>query len=250
MVTSLARLPDQGPPDLLFLLSHGQGQSPDAMQPLAVALAGEYPQAAVLCLQAPDPADDVSGKGEATGGYQYFSRLGLTEDNRAERINAAVPPFIATIRGLQQHFDMPWQRTALAGFSQGAILAMEAVQQEPELAGRVLAFSGRYGILPEHAPVDTSVHLFHGMLDRVIPAAPIIDAAKQLVLLGADVTADILPQVGHELHPLMIDKALGQLRTFLPRRLWREAVSEAPLMSRQASSRELQGRGDEASDER
>ena len=238
MVTCLARLPDDGPPELLFLLLHGHGQQPQAMQPLADALACEYPHAAILCLQAPDAAVDTSGRQRA-GGFQYFSRHGLTDDNRAERVAAALPAFVATVRALQRRFEMPWQRTALAGFSQGGIVALEAVQSEPRLAGRVLAFGARHARLPDRAPVDTTLHLLHGMADPVISPAPVVDAAKQLVLLGADVTADILPDVGHELHPLLIDKAIEQLRTFLPRRLWREAISEAPVLSRQASSREL-----------
>ncbi len=238
MVTSLARLPNEGSIELLFLLFHGHGQGPQAMQPLATALANEYPQAAVLCLQAPDPADDPSGRQRSTG-FQYFPRVGLTEDNRAQRADAALPPFIALVRGFQDRFQVSWERTALAGFSQGAIIALEAVQAEPRLAGRVLAFGGRHASLPDHAPVDTTLHLLHGMADAVVPIAPVIEAARQLVLLGADITADILPDIGHELHPLLIDKAIEQLRTFLPRRLWREAISEAAMLPEAGSIRDL-----------
>ena len=45
--------------------------------------------------------------------------------------------------------------------------------------------------------------------------------------LGADVTADVLPGIGHELHPQLVDKAMEQLRTFVPARLWREAMKAA-----------------------
>ena len=45
--------------------------------------------------------------------------------------------------------------------------------------------------------------------------------------LGADITADVLPHVGHELHPALIERAMEQLRTFIPARLWREAVLAA-----------------------
>ena len=61
---------------------------------------------------------------------------------------AALPRFIATVRALQLRFAIEWPRTALFGFSQGAIMALEAAQAEPELAGRVIAFSGRYATLP------------------------------------------------------------------------------------------------------
>jgi phospholipase/carboxylesterase len=235
--TALARLPDQGAPDLLFLLHHGVGASAQHMASLAQRLAAEYPQAAVLCLDGPEPFDAAPG----SGGFQWFSVQGVTEANRAERVRAAMPRFIATVRELQQRFGVSWPCTALVGFSQGAIMALEAVQAESKLAGRVLAFSGRHASAPGHAPADTTVHLLHGMDDRVIPAGPAIDSAERLVALGGDVTADVLPGIGHELHPRLVECAMEQLRTFLPKRVWRAAMSEAPVLARSVSSRELGG---------
>jgi phospholipase/carboxylesterase len=60
-----------------------------------------------------------------------------------------------------------------------------------------------------------------------------------LVALGGDVTADIVPGIGHEPHPELIDRALGHLQTFLPRRVWAEAMAEAPLVATRADSRDL-----------
>jgi len=234
--SALARLPEQGAPDLLYLLFHGVGANAEHMAPLARRLAVEYPQAAVLCLNAPDAFDAVAGD---TTGRQWFSIRLVDEASRPARIQAALPGFIATVRALQARFEMPWERTALAGFSQGAVMALEAVQAEPRLAGRVLAFSGRHGQAPTHVPTDTTVHLFHGMADTVIPAAAAVDSAQTLVALGADVTADVLPGIAHELHPLLMDRAIEQLRTFVPKKVWREAMSEAPVLPRAASSSEL-----------
>jgi phospholipase/carboxylesterase len=238
--SALAHLPDNGPPDLLYLLFHGVGATAESMGPLAQRLIREYPQAAVLCLNAPDRYDAVIGarEGEAEG-RQWFSIRRVDEENRPGRVAAALPAFVATVRAMQQRFEMSWERTALAGFSQGAVMALEAVQAEPRLAGRVLAFAGRHARAPAHVPTDTAVHLFHGLADTVIPPAAAIDSAQTLLELGADVTADVLPGIAHELHPLLMDKAIEQLRTFLPKRLWREAMSEAPVLPRAASSDEL-----------
>jgi len=234
--TALAHLPPSGATELLFLLFHGVGADASDMTPLAQRLVAEYPQAAVICLNAPDAFDGIPGGG---AGWQWFSARGVNEANRPARVATAMPRFVATVRALQQQFNMSWERTALAGFSQGAIMALEAVQAEPALAGRVLAFSGRHATPPEHAPRDTTVHFFHGMTDSLIPPGPIVDSAERLVALGGDVTADVLPHIGHELHPLLIDKAIEQLRTFLPKKVWRDAMSEAPVLPRVASSDEL-----------
>ena len=232
--TALAHLPRSGPTELLFLLFHGVGQDASTMTPLAQRLAAQYPQAAVVCLNAPDAFEGEGGRG-----WQWFSPIGLTEARRVERVAAALPRFIATVRAVQAQLHIGWERTALGGFSQGAVMSLEAVQAEPRLAGRVLAFSGRHATPPMHAPEDTVVHLFHGMADRVIPPGPAIDSAERLVALGGDVTADVLPKIGHELHPALIEKAIEQLLNFLPRKAWREVMSEAPVISRPASSRDL-----------
>ena len=240
--SALAHMPDQGAPDLLYLLLHGAGATAEQMAPLARRLVQEYPQAAVLCLNAPDAF--VVGAPTASDllvapARQWFSDYRIDDASRAIRVAAAVPPLVASVRSLQQRFGVAWERTALAGFAQGALLALEAVQAEPRLAGRVLAFAGRHVAAPAHVPADTTVHFMHGMADDVVSYRAAVDSARHLMALGGDVTADVLPDIGHELHPALMDKAIVRLRTFLPKKVWRQAMSEAPVIPRAASSDEL-----------
>ncbi|OWQ88400.1 esterase [Roseateles aquatilis] len=216
-------LPQDGPPDLMFVLLHGAGADGQQMRPLAEALHRQYPRAALVLPDGFEAHDAVPGGG---AGFQWFSEQG-DDTLRALRLAAAVPSLIAMVRGLADRFDLAWERVALGGFSQGAILALEALQQEEALAGRVLAFAGAYAYWPQHAPKDVSIHLLHGKDDAELPYAPLLNAARELMALGADITADVLPHVGHELHPQLIERAMEQLRTFIPARLWREAVLTA-----------------------
>ena len=226
-ISTLARLPDSGAPELLFLLFHGAGQSASSMTSLARGLAVEYPQSAVLCVDAPH------GSTPPSDGKFWFAGNGFSTATEA------LPNFIAMVRGLQNRFSVGWEHTALFGFAQGATMALEAVQVERALAGRVLAFAGRHDSAPTHAPEDTTVHFLHGLQDIVVAHRAAVDSAQRLVALGGDVTADVLPGIGHELHPALIEKAIEQLRTFLPKKVWREAAAQAPLISRVASSDEL-----------
>jgi phospholipase/carboxylesterase len=223
-ISTLARLPASGAPELLFLLFHGADSDASSMTGLAQRLGVEYPQSAVLCIDAP-----------LSSAAQPESRFWFSSND----VSACLPGFVALVRELQSRFSIEWERTALFGFAQGSTLALEAVQAEAALAGRVLAFAGRHAATPLHAPQDTTVHFFHGMNDNTVPHGPAVDSARRLMALGGDVTADVLPGIGHELHPALIDKAVEQLRTFLPKKVWREAAAEAPLISRVASSDEL-----------
>ena len=215
-------LPANGAPEQLMLLLHGVGGDGADMAALAQALRAEFPQAALV---APDGFEPFDGGGP---GRQWFSVRGITEANRAERVAAALPPLVDWVRATQQRLGLPPAATALVGFSQGAIMALELTAQEDGLAGRVLAFAGRYARLPEVAPRNTTLHLFHGGADPVMPALHARAAIQHLATLGGDATVDIAEGVGHELHPVLLGRALHRLRSHIPLRTWQAALGAVP----------------------
>ena len=218
--------PNQGVPPQLMVLLHGVGGDAASMLPLARALRHEFPQAALLV---PDGFDPYDGGPE---GRQWFSVRGITEENRPQRVAEARTRFVAWLRAAQERLRAAPAVTALVGFSQGAILALETAQAEDGLAGRVLAFSGRYATLPDHAPQQTTLHLLHGGADAVMPARHAREALDRLGLLGGDATLDIAEGVGHELHPALVDEAIHRLRTHIPHRTWQAALGAVPSLQR------------------
>ena len=217
--TSIEFLPDAGV-DVrqLFILLHGVGGTPADMQPLAQAVRAAFPSAAVLVPQGFEPFD---GGGE---GRQWFSVRGVTEENRPERVARALPPLEAYMREAQARFGLLQSDTALAGFSQGAIMALELVQAHDGMAGRVIAFSGRYAQLPKSAPQYTTLHLLHGEADPIMSVAHIQAAQARLSELHGDSTIDIASNVGHALHPALIERAIVRLKTCVPLRSWEAAL--------------------------
>ena len=215
-------LPEQQPAPQLMILLHGVGANAAGLQPLARTLRAAFPQAALLAPDAPHPFD---GGG---AGRQWFSVRGIDEDNRVDRVQAALPALRDWVRATQQRLGVSPQATALVGFSQGAIMALELAQMEDGIAGRVLAFAGRYARLPSVAPALTTLHLLHDAADPVMPAGLAREALQHLGALGGDATLDIAQGIGHELHPALVDSALHRLRSHIPQRTWREALGAAP----------------------
>lgn len=222
-------LPAQGAPEQLIVLLHGWGGSGASMAPLAQALRLEFPQAAVLAPDAPHPFD-AGGPGR-----QWISVEGIDDGNRAARVEAALLPLLPWIRAQQQRLRVGPAATAIGGFSQGAVLALEAALREDGLAGRVLAFAGRFVALPEAAPRQTTVHLFHGSADTVMPVQHARDALLCLGELQGDATIDIAEGVGHELHPVLVQCALHRLKTHIPLRTWQAALGAVPHAPRAAA---------------
>ncbi len=184
----------------LLLLFHGVGASAADLLPLAEWLGDAMPDLVVVSVQAPD----ASGPG-----WQWFSVQGVTEANRPARVAVAMPAFVSRVRRWQCWAGIDAAKTTLVGFSQGAIMGLAALQRETEpLAGRLFALSGRFASAPVRAPNGTRVHLLHGDSDPIMPVRLAEEARSQLAALGADVTLDCFPGLGHGVDARVADAIL------------------------------------------
>jgi phospholipase/carboxylesterase len=216
-------LPEEGAPQQLILLLHGWRESGAAMLPLAQALRQRFAQAAILAPDGPLQADGPARPG-VDSGRMWYAVQGLSHETWPARVQATLKPLAAWVKAQQQRLGVGPAATALAGFSQGAVIALHAALVEDGLAGRVLAFAGCFTAPPEAAPRHTTFHFFHGSADEVIPAAGSRNAIGRLAELQGDATIDIAEGVGHTLHPALIDCALHRLTSHIPLRTWQAAL--------------------------
>jgi phospholipase/carboxylesterase len=201
----------------LMLLFHGVGSAPASMAPLGERLAAAFPHACIVSIAAPDACD-------LGAGYQWFSVRDISEENRPQRVAQAMPAFEQVIRHWQRESGAGVEQTALIGFSQGGIMALESTRDRVAPAGRVVALGGRWALLPQRANDAVTLYMLHGRDDRVIPYQATIEAARHLVALGADLSADVLPGIGHSVDAAMVELLIERLRSHVPQRLWREAL--------------------------
>jgi phospholipase/carboxylesterase len=204
-------LPETGRAEQLMILLHGSGSPAAAMTPLAQVLRRAFPQAVLMA-----PEGFVPG----------------ADGTAAEPTQTTLAPLLDRLQrwvhDAQRDSGVGPAATALVGFSAGAMLALELVQREDGIAGRVLAFGGRYARLPDVAPRFTTIHLLHGADDTVIPVAHARAAIERLGQLHGDATIDIAGATGHLLAPVLIDCALHRLRSHIPHRTWAAALGAAP----------------------
>ncbi|CNF19305.1 esterase YpfH [Yersinia rohdei] len=192
-------------PEHLILLFHGVGDSAAGMAPVGSHFAQAFPLALVVSIDGPF----ASGMGN---GRQWFSVQGITEQSRQGRIDDVMPQFIATVRHWQQQSGLDAAQTTLVGFSQGTIMALEGVKAQPQLAGQVIGFSGRFATLPQKPLSDVVIHLIHGEQDGVIGVEHAKAAASSLLALGNQVTLDLAAHTGHGINQPMLEWAIGHLR--------------------------------------
>lgn len=190
----------------LVLLFHGVGSSAANLAPVGEAIAQARPQAMVVSVNGPHPSTLGSGR-------EWFSVVRITEQDRPARIAAVMPLFLQAVTHWQQASGVGPAATVLLGFSQGAILSLEATQvaDSPAAAGRVIALAGRFAQPVRQAPAGVRFHLIHGDQDGVVPTRSSIDGAQALQALGGDVTLDVLPGLGHGIDARALALAIGYL---------------------------------------
>jgi phospholipase/carboxylesterase len=214
-------LPGNGPVTQLFILLHGVGASSSDLVPVANKFREVFPGSVFFL---PDGIYPFDGGGS---GRQWFSISGVTEETRPVRVADSMPALHELVRQAQDRHKILQSDTALLGFSQGAIMALEFSVIHDGSVGRVLSFSGRFAKLPEKAPELTTLHLLHGEEDRVIPVSHAYDAYERLNELQGDATLDVASSVGHEIHMSLAERAIYRMQTCIPLRSWKKALNSA-----------------------
>ncbi|MCH4091456.1 alpha/beta hydrolase [Acetobacter sp.] len=198
--------------DGLVIFLHGVGSQGASFSPLLTQWRTDLPVVALTAPDAPFPFD------LAPNGRQWFSVKGVTEANRAERIVAARQAFDETLRACvtEAGFEDRLDRVALVGFSQGSIMALDAVVSGRWPVAGVVAFSGRLASPAPYTPArQTRILLIHGDADPIMPVQEASKAAEILTSIGMSVTCDILPGVDHTLTASGVAQALSFVKTVL-----------------------------------
>ena len=208
----------------LIVLCHDAADDAASLLPLGERLCETFPQATIVSLQADTPASTPKG-------FEWFSTTGVDETSRPLRVAQALPALQSAVRDWQQRSGVAAAATALVGLGQGGEMVLEASKLQPMLASRIVAMGGRFTTLPDAPPAVTTTHFLHGKLDTRTHYSHSVNAAHHLRDLGCDITAEVVPFIGHELHPDLIELAITKLSTHIAQHLWTAAQEAAPPSS-------------------
>ncbi|HEX2018436.1 MAG TPA: dienelactone hydrolase family protein [Aurantimonas sp.] len=176
--------------ELAVVCLHGRGASAGDIIGLGAALGGE-----AVAYLAP----------QADGGAWYPRPFMEALPANEPALSAALGRIDAIVTGLEgQGFGAG--RVVLAGFSQGACLAVEYLARNPGKVGAVLGFSGGLigpSVADRPTPPDlATVPVFLGCSERdpFIPATRVRETAEHLAQRGAAVTAKLYPGNAHAIN--------------------------------------------------
>ena len=201
----------------LVIFLHGYGADGADLLGLADPLAPHLPRTAFVAPDAPEPCVGTPF------GKQWFPIPWL--DGSSEAASAA--SLALSSDDLNQFIDAAMaangvgpEATALVGFSQGTMMALDvALRRAATLAG-VVGFSGRL-LRPETLAAQITarppVLLIHGDADPVVPYADLARAAAGLKAAGVSVTTHTSRGTGHGIAPDGLGLALRFLQEHLPK---------------------------------
>lgn len=178
----------------LVIFLHGVGSSGADLAALGEMWRDAMPDTVFAAPDAPF-AFDMGGAGR-----QWFSVRDVTEENRPARLVAAREAFDELVGGIvkREGFCDKMHRIAFAGFSQGSIMALDALASGRWPIAAVVAFSGRLATPEPLTPCRAvKAMLIHGSADPVMPVSLSLDAEKRLAAEGIAVETEILPGLGH-----------------------------------------------------
>ncbi|HEY4115842.1 MAG TPA: dienelactone hydrolase family protein [Rhizomicrobium sp.] len=187
--------PARGAATHLVVLAHGYGADGNDLIGLAPLWQRLMPTVAFASPNAPERCPGGPG-------YQWFpiSRLDPNAMNTGVESAAAVlNAFIATEL---ERLNLPPDRLALVGFSQGTMMSLHVGLRRAVKPAAIVGFSGmltnsdNLETLAREAP---PILLVHGDSDPMIPADFLFAAAGALGAAGAAVQWHLSPRVGHSI---------------------------------------------------
>jgi phospholipase/carboxylesterase len=198
------RLPPRGAATHLVVLLHGYGSDGKDLIALAPHWQAVLPGAAFV-------APDAPGRAPGAPGYQWFALTRLGPAEIRDGVQNAAPMLNAFLDAELARLSLPPEKLILAGFSQGAMLALHVGLGRESPPAAIVGLSGMLAASPPRSESGPPVFLAHGASDEVIPAQAMLEAAAQLGAAGRAVQWHLAHGLGHGIDPVTLDMAGGFL---------------------------------------
>lgn len=200
-----------GKPGHAVIFLHGVGDSGmGGLLSIGQMWRQELPDTEFLCPDAPFPFD------MAPVGFQWFSLQDFSQESILRGAKMAAPILNDYIDHVLATRDLPANRLALVGFSQGTIMALYVAPRRPDPIAGIVGYSG---LLIGHETLATEkkssppVLLIHGTLDETVPFSYMKLSEKALHAAGIPAASQDCPALGHSIDDKGLAAGLQFLKT-------------------------------------
>jgi len=188
--------PARGPASHLVVLCHGYGADGNDLIGLAPMWQQLLPSVAFAAPNAPEPCAG------APMGYQWFPISRLDPHEMKRGVASAAASLDAFLDAELARLDLPAERLALVGFSQGTMMSLQVGLRRAVKPAAIVGYSGMLteaDDLARVAPEAPPILLVHGDADTMIPPDFLFASAGTLGRAGAGVQWHLSAGVGHSI---------------------------------------------------
>jgi phospholipase/carboxylesterase len=185
--------PARGEATHLVVLAHGYGADGNDLIGLAPHWQRMMP---TVAFAAPNAPERCAG----SPGYQWFPISRLDPHEMQQGVESVAPVFEAFLETELVRLNLPPERLALVGFSQGTMMSLQVGLRRAVKPAAIVGYSGMLaGTLPKLGADTPPILLVHGDSDPMIPAEALFMAAAALGRAGAAVQWHLSRGVGHSI---------------------------------------------------
>lgn len=188
--------PKSGPAKNLVVFLHGYGSNGDDLISIGQEWAPYLPDTAFVSPNAPEVCEIWSQ------GYQWFSIRAIDPDafEREKQAEKAMPALNAFLDAQLAKWGVAESHLLVAGFSQGAMMAMYTMPRRQKPCAGLIGYSGMLieaEALKRPEMVKIPVLAIHGDRDEVVPPASLEAIERGFSAAGYDVETVLRPGLGH-----------------------------------------------------
>ena len=188
--------PARGQATHLVVLAHGYGADGNDLIGLAPHWQSLLPTVAFV---APNAPERCAG---SPSGYQWFPISRLDPSEMRKGVEAAAASLEAFLDSELQRLNLPPERLALVGFSQGTMLSLHVGLRRKVKPAAIIGYSGLLaGDAPKAEADAPPIFLCHGDADQMIPPGALFESAGALGRSGYGVQWHLAGGVGHGIDP-------------------------------------------------
>jgi len=198
--------PARGPATHLVVLCHGYGADGNDLIGLAPLWQRLMPTVAFAAPNAPEPCAG------SPMGYQWFPISRLDPHEMQRGVQSAAAALDGFIDAELARLELPAERLALVGFSQGTMMSLQVGLRRAVKPAAIVGYSGMVteaDDLVRVAPEAPPILLVHGDADTMIPPDFLFASATTLGRAGAAVQWHLSRGLGHSIDEQGL--ALGSL---------------------------------------